>query len=80
MMLAAEYAWFWLASLTCFVCYGYVVVHWRRRAGADREILRQAAMLGWYPLGTLHIRSPVLLFIYPLTHSIEPFPSAPDLH
>lgn len=55
MGILTEYAWFWLASLTCFVCYGYIVVRWWREAkneGGERdpEMIRQAVVMAWYPI------------------------------
>ena len=51
MGLASEYVWFWLASLVCFVCYGYIVVRWWREADRDPEMIRQAVVMVWYPIG-----------------------------
>ncbi|KAF8305771.1 hypothetical protein DL93DRAFT_2089256 [Clavulina sp. PMI_390] len=48
--IATEYGWFWLASLTCFGCYGYIVVRWWKEADRDPELIRQAIVMIWYPV------------------------------
>lgn len=51
MGIVSEYLWFWLASLTCFACYGYIVVKWWMEAGDDHELIREAVVMAWYPIG-----------------------------
>lgn len=85
MGILTEYAWFWLASLTCFVCYGYIVVRWWREAKSDGgerdpEMIRQAVVMAWYPIGTLlshfiHLSEPSLTVLLP-AYFVEIFPQS----
>lgn len=58
MGILSEYGWFWLASLACFICYGYIVIRWWRRADGDSELIKQAVVMVWYPIG---VRFSILL-------------------
>ena len=51
MGILAQYAWFWLASVTCFICYGYIVILWWKEAEGDNELRKQAIVMIWYPIG-----------------------------
>lgn len=51
MGILTEYGWFWLSSLTCFVCYGHIVIRWWQEADGDSELIRQAVVMVWYPIG-----------------------------
>ncbi|KAF8310399.1 hypothetical protein DL93DRAFT_1652724 [Clavulina sp. PMI_390] len=48
--IATEYGWFWLASFTCFICYGYIVIRWWIEADRDPELIHQALVMIWYPI------------------------------
>jgi len=50
MGILTEYGWFWLASVVCFICYGYIVFRWSREADGDRALIKQAIILVWYPI------------------------------
>jgi len=50
MGILAQYAWFWLASLTCFICYGYIITLWWKEAEGDNELRKQAIVMIWYPI------------------------------
>ena len=49
LVIATEYGWFWLSSLVCFLCYGYVVYYWLREGGrrGDGDVVRSAVRMAW---------------------------------
>lgn len=83
MGILTEYGWFWLASFTCFICYGYIVVRWWREADGDNRLIGEAVVMVWYPIGiypklyTKHCAGDSLYWITLLTaYFIEIFPQS----
>lgn len=54
MRAVSEYVWPWIASLACFVCYGYIVVRWYIQAGRKFGNIRDSLVMLWYPIGEQH--------------------------
>jgi len=55
MGMLTQYGWFWLASATCFICYGYIVILWWKEAEGDNELRKQAIVMIWYPIGLWYL-------------------------